>query len=358
MANQTEIAGLRDMITDLRDYLVKEYSLKTEARSYKGENATDQTLPADWEAKNDAIVGESEPGPNRADAGNPTNTSSTASQSDPYLHKSDLEAMEKRIGELFKQAAGGFMMNEDEMAGGGDGWDDIDDEPSGDMAPVAPDVSMDEMDDDMEQKMGHYKGDEMGMDAGADMGMDAGAGGDDIVSLLSEIKALLANGMLAKQAIADNQETAARLENLEKNMTANVNKQVKQVLQKQNLKPVQADVPKRVEAEKPLIKQEVAQAPQQAPVANIPAHIETDLVTMPEAEAGAQVNFGTPMSQIFGNNPADIHAGFVDHAGILAKSDNQDPSSMEFQGLFRTLNNVRIDQGDLLAGVPAYHYNI
>lgn len=343
-----DFSTLRNLIVDLESYVSKELSLNTEPRSLKGDNATDTTLPADWEKKNDAIVGEKESGAERADAGNDSKSTKTGSQSDPYIHKQDIERMvEQKVRSLMqKQGGGGFMMGEDEMEN--DGWDDIDDESAGDMNAVPPADGMSEMaDDDMEQKMNHYKdGEEMmgggmpGMEGG---GMDEGMGGDEnAVQVLNEIKALLANGLMAKQLQYENSQLRDEVNGLKGSMKSTVEKQVNTALKQFNLQPSSADVntPTRrngnIQKSAPVAKQMVTQQVSAQPGDGIPMHNDKDIAPMQNGSMGMR----SQMGQFYGDDSEAIHKAIVDQTGELVKSDGQKPSSTDFKEFFDKLNKA------------------
>lgn len=360
MATVNDIKGFRDLLVDFRGLIEKEYSLKTDPNSYKGENAKDETLPEDWQKKNDAIVGQSEGGPNRADYGNDTVTTSQATQSDPYIHKSDFQRLEDKINVLVsKQMGGNFMMNEEEMGGNGDGWDDIGDESSDDMAEVDPAMGGDgmgmeggmgmEADDDMEQKMDTYKGgDMMGDEMGGDM--------SEIVTVLNEIKALMANGSVVK---AEKEELEDKVDKLQKSFDSSVKKQVATIMKQHNIKPLNSDMARRVEKQAPVQRPQLTKDAASVINKAMPAHDGGDLFTNPNGVSNGSmpITFNTPMSQIYGDNPMDIHSGVIEQSGMLAKSDNQPEDSMEFRGLFRKLNVARMQNGHL-EDQTMYHYNI
>ena len=338
MPNTNEYGTLRDILIGLDGLLNKELALNTDARSLKGENASDTALPDDWVKKNDAIVGEKESNAERADAGNDSKSTKTGSQSDPYIHKQDIDAYVQRslASLLGKQMGGNMMMGNDKMED--DGWDDIPDESAGDMEEVgAPPMEGAEMDDDFEQKMNHYKDGEemMGMGGGIGTGEGMEGGGDaEAVTILNEIKALLANSLVAKQMQLENKQLQREVTDMKSNMDANIKKQVQETLKKFNLREAQNEV-KPTRRSAPIQKQSVTEQVAQ-PGDGIPMHDGTDI-----APNQGSFNLNGNMGQYFGNDGQAIHQAILDQTSELIKSDGEKPGSTNFKRFFEGLNAAR-----------------
>ena len=167
---------LMDILKELREHLAKDYSLNVDPRSYKGENAADSSLPADWQAKLEPISG-GDGGGREGDKGAEKKATKAGSQgTDAYLHKE---------GEMYEES-GQSPMREVPQEG-----QEIDKAEY--MADEGEEGEM------MDEGEGMEEGE--GMDEGFEDKM-GDEGHDEVVTLLRDIKAVLEHNSMAKQSLS------------------------------------------------------------------------------------------------------------------------------------------------------------
>ena len=323
----SNLTELSDLLGGFRDYLLKEYSLNTDARSYKGENASDETLPSDWVEKLKPLSGGTEGG-HEGDNGPERKATSTASQGkDPYIHK-QLTDLSEKIDVLSKQMAGmPMMMGDDEMSDGEEeGWEEYEDEGEevgGDMD-VVEDA---EVEEDYSEKMNHYKeGDPAMMD---DMGEEEGGDiNESVLQSLNEIKALLSQNLMSKQQTMEVTAIDNKIGELQKSLSTAMSKQVENELAKHGLRKSVTDEPRRRPVQKKATRK-------------TPTNVMKSQPNVVPDNSTAAVTMDTQYSSVFGDDANAIQKAFVTGVEELLSKHNSD----DFSGTFRMLNNLRDQNG-------------
>ena len=322
----TKFNDLQDILEGVNDYLKKEFSLNTDARSYKGENAVDTTLPADWVEKLKPMSGGTDGG-HEGDSGPERKRTSSGSQgTEPYIHK-QLDNLNEKIDLLAKQmmesgnmSLGGDKMEvEEDVVEEDDGWEDIDD----DMEDADADMDVSEEDieveEDYEEKMDHYKGGDMMM--GGEQ--EGGSSEEDVVQALNEIKALLSQNLMAKQKVVDNANLEKRLNGLQKSLKSAVRKGVEEQLKKQGLQKSVSDEP---------VRKSVA-VKTKSPASNV---TKSQVSAVPDV-APSDISRETTFSSVYGDNDLAIKKAFNQNVKDLADKHEIE----DLGGTFRMLNRAR-----------------
>lgn len=327
----TEKTELLGILKGLRDYISNEYSLNVEPRSYKGENANDSTLPADWQKKLEPISGG--PGGERAgDHGAEAKASAAGSQSkDAYLHKqidANGEVVSKGVeNEQYEESGKSPMASPPQAPSGLDTEqkgaymaDNNEENGFGEEEMVNGDVDN-----------GDEVIDEEGMDYEGKMGDTS-----EIVSLLEEIKNVLQHTSMQKQALSEIQDVKSGLEGLAKSLPeiidAQVSDGIKTGLKQFGFVAGGADVPRRRNRN---TSQSQVQKATQSRVAQLVAQEEE-----PASRIGVE---GESLMKAAG--PVNDHDAFVDAVDQLAGMNEVD----DLRGSFRLINQMREDSGDSLS---------
>lgn len=328
MPDNKELIGI---LKDLRDYISNEYNLNVDARSYKGENAVDESLPADWQKKLEPISGGSEGG-HEGDKGAEKKATKAGSQSsDAYLHKQD-DVPQKGASNGFK-AEGLDVQTKavDEVAVDED--EEVVDEESNDM-------------EEYEEKMGMYK-DGVESDVKEDDSMeyednmgemeDMGDNGSEVVSLLRDIKNFLSNAHMEKQSVGELQAVRREVSDLAKALPEIIDRQVndgiKAGLKQFGYSPAGGDTPRRVTTRSQVQKSK----PTQIKTAVTPAPAQK-MVSTPEAigvEGDSLMKAADRISD---------HDTFVDGVEQLAGMTDID----DLRGTFKRINAMREQSGESL----------
>jgi len=321
----------------LKASLLKEYSLNTRPQDYKGENASDESLPADWQTKLKPISG-GQGGFNSGDNGPDKKNTSTGSQSDPYIHK-QLEEMQA----LMKQMAENLSMGGDSIDDNGDDDMEWDTEDVGGDEVDAGDMNMDVVEDDDEmdiEKMGHGMDKQMPlMNEGDDMGMEGGDDSDmsSIVDALNEIKGILSQMDFAKaQAAKLEKSIDDKFATMQKQMAtqsnqAKVSQAVTDILKQHGLSELPSDVPVRTQG-------------------GVTVKSSIDPVPQP---SGNEINSNDDGSfQKSDDMLEDRHNTFVGQVSSIVNRHGVD----DLKGTFALVNQMRTEQVSDLS-TPLYYYD-
>lgn len=318
----TDKVQLVNILKELRSYIAKEYNLNVDDRSLKGEGPSeDSTLPADWQAKLEPISGG--PGGEReGDKGAEKKATAAGSQGkDAYLHKE-----------------GG-----DEMLEGTAGSSPVASPPHQMQAMDEEEVVPDEVGEmPIEEEV--VEGDE-DIDDVEKAGMYAMDGGDEVVSLLRDIKGFLENASMAKQSLAAVETVREEMANLTKSIPELINSEVQSgtqaSLKQFGMRPASADVPKRTSVRKPVEQQRVAKSA--APVAREPVAV-LDTPAAIGVEGDSLVKASTHVND---------QEQFVNGVEQLIEMSDVD----DLRGTFRKVNRMREESGENLSHNLYYFKN-
>ena len=261
MASNT--SELLPILKALREYIVKEYGVNYPPH-VRGEDASGKDLPSDWVDKLEPISGGDTVGRSQHGSQGTKSSRSGSQGTDPYIHKSELEAMLKDFAKHFvdgkdvqagaprgggmhgsngygypgederiPQGRGLAMDHHEEMEEGEEEIEDVNGEEEMDMGgPVDEDDFLDdEEDEDMEKNY---------MAAGGHMERSA----DGISELLKDIKGLLSSRHQEKQQYA---EIQGEISDLKKSVNSQVRDGIKKGLKQFNLNPSRGDTMSRME---------------------------------------------------------------------------------------------------------------
>lgn len=332
--------SVKEGVTLLKEAVLKEYSLNTRPQDYKGENAGDETLPADWGQKLKPISGGPEGG-HEGDSGPERKSTSTGSQgSDPYIHKQVADALMAVIKQMQEAPMA-------PMAMAGDGEEE---EEGDDMMWDTEDVGNEEVGAEGGDEV--MTDDEMGMDEGMDkmggshmeMGHDDNNQLSEIVDALNQVKGILSQMDFQKQQVASfekavDEKVNAVKEDIIKSVQADeanaVNRAVNQMLKSYGFAPVVSQNPTRVA---------------DAGGATIKSKTEPVGVTSPEDLTG---NIAKSEEISEAERVDSVHQNFVAQVeNIVNRTDVDD-----LRGAFKFTNALREQQegGDL--SQTLYYYN-
>ena len=258
MASNT--AELLPILKALREYIVKEYGVNYPPH-VRGEDASGKDLPSNWVDKLNPISGGDTVGRDSHGSQGTKSTKAGAQGTDPYIHKSELEAMLQDFAKHFVDGqpvqagaprdggyrdADGFRYNGEEQripegrGLGKDGHEEISED----------DDMMDDMVDDVEdEEIEDVEDDEM-MDDDMEKNYMAAGGGhmersaDGISELLKDIKGLLSSRHQEKQEYTAIQ---SEISDLKKSVNNQVRDGIKKGLKQFNLNPSRGDTMARVE---------------------------------------------------------------------------------------------------------------
>ena len=250
-SNTTELLPI---LKALREYIVKEYGVNYPPH-VRGEDATGKDLPSNWVDKLDPLSGGDTVGRDSHGSQGTKSTRAGAQGTDPYLHKSELEAIladfAKHMVDGQAVQAGGPRADGMHGAGGYSYPGDSRRIPEGlakdhheeaseedgmmedvveDVEDVEDDVLNDEMADDEEDMEKNY----MSMNGGGHMERSA----DGIGELLKDIKGLLSSRQQEKQEYT---AIHAEIGDLKKSVNAQVKDGIKKGLKQFNLNPSRGD---------------------------------------------------------------------------------------------------------------------
>ena len=330
MASNTS-SELLPILKALREYIVKEYGVNYPPH-VRGEDASQKALPDDWVDKLEPLSGGDTVGRNQMGSSGTNSTKAGAQGTDPYLHKSDLEAVLAEFAKHFVEGqpvqAGGPRADGMHGAGGysypgdgnripeglekdhhenGDEEDMMEDEVEDIESDVSDDEEMiDEEDEDMEKNY---------------MARSA----DGINELLKDIKGLLSSREQEKQQYSS---LSNEIDSLKKSVQKDVKDGIRKGLKSFNLNPSHGDMATRT----PLYGE--AQQPEQ------------DFSTqMPDQRIGVE---GESFQKSDEDQAADQ---FVDGIEQIVKQTD----SNDLRGHFKLVNGMRNQTGELTPQTLYYY---
>jgi len=329
MASNT--SELLPILKALREYIVKEYGVNYPPH-VRGEDASQKALPDDWVDKLNPLSGGDTVGRNQMGSSGTNSTKAGAQGTDPYLHKSDLEAIladfAKHMVDGQAVQAGGPRADGMHGAGGysypgdssripeglekdhhenGDDEDIMEDEVEDIEEDVADDEEMmDEEDEDMEKNY---------------MARSA----DGINELLKDIKGLLSSREQEKQHYASMQ---GEISELKKSVAKDVKDGIRKGLKSFNLNPSHGDMATRT----PIYGEE-----QQAEA------VSTQM--MPDQRIGVE---GESFQK---SDEEQVAEQFVDGIEQIVKQTDAN----DLRGHFKLVNGMRNQSGELTPQTLYYY---
>jgi len=253
MASNT--SELLPILKALREYIVKEYGVNYPPH-VRGEDASQKALPDDWVGKLEPLSGGDTVGRSQHGSQGTKTTKAGSQGTDPYIHKSELEAMLKDFAKHFVDGrpvqAGGSRADGMHGAGGysypGDGQripEGLEKDHHEDMDNGAMDEEMmeDEVEDVEEDE--DMDGEEEMMDEEENGDIDKNymaRSADGINELLKDIKGLLNSRHQEKQQYA---ELSGEINDLKKSVQKDVKDGIKKGLKSFNLNPSHGDMATR-----------------------------------------------------------------------------------------------------------------
>ena len=330
MASNT--SELLPILKALREYIVKEYGVNYPPH-VRGEDASQKALPDDWVDKLEPLSGGDTVGRSQHGSQGTKATKAGGQGTDPYLHKSDLEAIladfAKHMVDGQNVQAGGPRADGMHGAGGysypGDGnripeglekddhEDDMDEEDmmEDEVEDIEDDVDddeemMDEEDEDMEKNY---------------MARSA----DGINELLKDIKGLLSNRHQEKQQYAEIQN---EIGDLKKSVAKDVKAGIRKGLKSFNLNPSHGDMATRT----PIYGEEQQQE-------------DTFSTMMPDQRIGVE---GDSFQKSDEEQAADQ---FVDGIEQIVKQTDAN----DLRGHFKLVNGMRNQSGELTPQTLYYY---
>ena len=330
MASNT--SELLPILKALREYIVKEYGVNYPPH-VRGEDASQKALPDDWVDKLEPLSGGDTVGRSQHGSQGTKSTKAGAQGTDPYLHKSDLEAIladfAKHMVDGQNVQAGGPRADGMHGAGGysypGDGnripeglekddhEDDMDEE---DMMEDEVEDIEDDVDDD--EEMMDEEDEEMEKNY-----MSRSAEG--INELLKDIKGLLSNRHQEKQQYAEIQN---EIGDLKKSVAKDVKDGIRKGLKSFNLNPSHGDMATRT----PIYGEEQQQE-------------DTFSTMMPDQRIGVE---GDSFQKSDEEQAADQ---FVDGIEQIVKQTDAN----DLRGHFKLVNGMRNQSGELTPQTLYYY---
>jgi hypothetical protein len=250
---------LLPILKALREYIVKEYGVNYPPH-VRGEDASQKALPDDWVGKLEPLSGGDTVGRSQHGSQGTKSTKAGSQGTDPYIHKSEFEAMLRDFSKHFVDGepvqAGGPRSDGMHGAGGynypgdsrriptglekNDHEDDFEDGSmnGNDLEDDVEDVEEEEEDmDDMETEDGDEDMDEMNKNYMA-------RSSDGINGLLKDIKGLLSSRQQDKQQYA---ELSGEINDLKKSVQKDVKDGIRKGLKSFNLNPSHGDMATRTD---------------------------------------------------------------------------------------------------------------
>jgi len=246
MASNT--SELLPILKALREYIVKEYGVCCSPH-VRGEDASQKALPDDWVDKLNPLSGGDTVGRDSHGSKGTKSTKAGAQGTDPYLHKSDLEAIladfAKHMVDGQAVQAGGPRADGMHGAGGYSYPGDSRQIPEG-LAKDGHEDDVEEedfMEDDVDDVEEDVDDDEEMMDEDEDMEKNYMArSADGINELLKDIKGLLSSREQEKQHYASMQ---GEISELKKSVQKDVKDGIRKGLKSFNLNPSHGDMATR-----------------------------------------------------------------------------------------------------------------
>jgi len=335
MASNT--SELLPILKALREYIVKEYGVNYPPH-VRGEDASGKDLPSDWVDKLEPLSGGDTVGRSQHGSQGTKSTRAGSQGSDPYIHKSELEAMLQDFAKHFVDGrpvqAGGPREDGMHGAGGYSYPGDSQRIPEGlekDHHFGDEDGAMDEemMEDEVEDVEEEDEiGDDMMEEEDEDMEKNYMArSADGINDLLKDIKGLLTSRHQEKQQYA---EIQGEINDLKKSVQKDVKDGIRKGLKSFNLNPSHGDMATRTSL----------YAEQQGD--QIGGSVPTE---MPDQRIGVE-------GESFQKSDEDASADqFVDGIEqIVNKTDMND-----LRGHFKLVNGMRNQTGELTPQTLYYY---
>jgi len=336
-SNTTELLPI---LKALREYIVKEYGVNYPPH-VRGEDASQKSLPDNWVDKLNPISGGDTVGRDQHGSQGTKSTKAGSQGTDPYIHKSELEAMLKDFAKHFVDGqpvqAGGERADGMHGAGGysypgdsrripeglekghheeGMGMDDEDG--ALDDIGIEEDVEDIEDEEDMDDEMMEEDGIEEGIDKNH---MYRSA--DGVNDLLKDIKGLLSSRHQEKQQYAS---LSSEIDNLKKSVQKDVKDGIRKGLKSFNLNPSHGDMVTRSEAGSSQF--------------GVPTPVE-----MPDQRIGVE---GDSFQKSDEEQAADQFVDGIEQ--IVQKTDTND-----LRGHFKMVNSMRNQTGELTPQTLYYY---
>lgn len=335
-SNNTELLPI---LKALREYIVKEYGVNYPPH-VRGEDASQKSLPDNWVDKLNPISGGDTVGRDQHGSQGTKSTKAGAQGTDPYIHKSDLEAIladfAKHMVDGQSVQAGGQRADGMHGAGGysypgdsrripeglekGHHEEDMDegiDDGAMDDIGIEDDVEDIEDEDDMEDDMMEDE-DEEGIDKNY-----MSRSNDGINELLKDIKGLLNSKHQEKQQYAS---LSSEIDDLKKSVQKDVKDGIKKGLKSFNLNPSHGDMATRSDAGSTQF--------------GVPSPIE-----MPDQRIGVE---GDSFQKSDEEQAADQFVDGIEQ--IVQKTDTND-----LRGHFKMVNSMRNQTGELTPQTLYYY---
>jgi len=258
-SNTTELLPI---LKALREYIVKEYGVNYPPH-VRGEDASGKDLPSKWVDKLEPLSGGDTTGRDSHGSQGTKSTRSGAQGTDPYIHKSEIEAMLKDFAKHFvdgqpvqagseraggMRSAGGYSYPGDgqripEGRGlGKEGHEGMEEEEDDMMDDMVDNIEDDEMVDDVEDD-GMGEEEDWSEEEGVEKNYMSRSA-DGISELLKDIKGLLSSRHQEKQEYAAIQSD---ISDLKKSVNTQVRDGIKKGLKQFNLNPSRGDTMSRLE---------------------------------------------------------------------------------------------------------------
>ena len=333
MASNT--AELLPILKALREYIVKEYGVNYPPH-VRGEDASGKDLPSDWQEKLNPLSGGDTVGRDSHGSQGTKTTKAGAQGTDPYLHKSDLEAIladfaKHMVDGRDVQAGGsrgehsGYSYPGEEgriPEGRGLGKDGEEEEDEEMMDEIIDDI---EEDDDGDDDMGDDGEDDMEknyMSMGHDH-MDK----SDVSELLKDIKGLLSSRQQEKQEYT---AISNEINELKKSVNTQVRDGIKKGLKQFNLNPSRGDTKTPITTEDSKLGSE--------------SH---SIVEMPDARIGVE---GESFQKSVEEDGQEQFVNGIEE--IINRTDSND-----LRGHFKLVNGMRNQSGELTPHTLYYYPN-
>ena len=335
MASNT--AELLPILKALREYIVKEYGVNYPPH-VRGEDASGKDLPSDWQEKLNPLSGGDTVGRDQHGSQGTKTTKAGAQGTDPYLHKSDLEAI---LADFAKHMVDGQSVQAgssraDGMHGAG-GYSYPGDErriPEGlekEHDGEEDEEMMDEIIDDIEED---DDDDEDMDDNGDDDDMEKNymsMGGDmhksDVSELLKDIKGLLSSRQQEKQEYT---AISNEINELKKSVNTQVRDGIKKGLKQFNLNPSRGDTMTPITKEDSILGSE-----------------RPSIVEMPDARIGVE---GESFQKSVEEDGQEQFVNGIEE--IINRTDSND-----LRGHFKLVNGMRNQSGELTPHTLYYYPN-
>jgi hypothetical protein len=254
MASNT--SELLPILKALREYIVKEYGVNYPPH-VRGEDASQKALPDDWVGKLEPLSGGDTVGRSQHGSQGTKSTKAGSQGTDPYIHKSEFEAMLRDFSKHFVDGqnvqSGGPRSDGMHGAGGYNYPGDSRQTPTGlekndhedDMDMENGSMDQHDMEDDVEdvedeEGMDDEDEDEEDMDGIENQYMARSA--DGINDLLKDIKGLLSSRQQDKQQYA---ALSGEIDTLKKSVSKDVKDGIRKGLKSFNLNPSHGDMATR-----------------------------------------------------------------------------------------------------------------